>query len=77
MNTMNNGGTDLLALFAEVEADIAAGTAPVYTPPAYIIAAEARAANPCGKCRGTGHIERYRHISGGNCFACGGDGIAE
>jgi hypothetical protein len=76
MNTTNTG-IDLLALFAEVQADIAAGLVPSYTPPAHIVAAEARAANPCGKCRGTGHIEMYRHISGGNCFDCGGDGIAE
>lgn len=29
----------------------------------------------CGRCGGRGIIEMYRPINGGDCFACGGDGI--
>lgn len=28
----------------------------------------------CGKCLGRGHIEAYRGIAGGVCFACAGSG---
>ncbi|MEW1679218.1 hypothetical protein AB0O47_39125 [Streptomyces noursei] len=31
---------------------------------------------PCGKCGGTGTLEHYRHVKGGVCFGCDGDGIS-
>lgn len=37
-------------------------------------AAAFTAAPVCGRCRGTGHIPEFRHISGGDCFACDGTG---
>lgn len=30
----------------------------------------------CLKCNGTGYIERFKHIEGGECFECGGSGVA-
>lgn len=28
----------------------------------------------CRRCSGRGIVEQYRHINGGTCFDCGGDG---
>lgn len=71
---------DLLALFAEVNADRAAN-------PAKFAAIEAAydkapggkcyiAPLPCGKCNGTGHLVHYKHIANGDCFDCDGTGKA-
>jgi hypothetical protein len=30
----------------------------------------------CKKCGGKGHIDCYKHVEGGTCFRCGGDGIS-
>lgn len=30
----------------------------------------------CGKCGGTGNLPSYRHVAGGVCFRCGGNGRA-
>ncbi len=38
--------------------------------------AQARIDHPCGRCRGTGHLPEFRHVAGGDCFACEGTGIA-
>lgn len=29
----------------------------------------------CGRCHGSGRIGAFAHVSGGVCFACGGDGF--
>lgn len=29
----------------------------------------------CPKCNGTGHLAHFRHVSGGNCFACKATGF--
>ncbi len=31
----------------------------------------------CIKCGGTGHIDGFRHIMNGDCFACGATGVAK
>jgi len=28
----------------------------------------------CGRCGGTGILEQYRRVNGGDCFNCGGTG---
>lgn len=78
---------DLLALFAEVSApdfleknpEIAAKVAAYDAATAALEAqaerARARETDPCGRCRGTGHIHEFRHVAGGDCFACDGTGI--
>lgn len=30
---------------------------------------------PCPRCNGEGKMIAYRHVAGGVCFRCGGDGI--
>lgn len=71
----NNADVDLLVLLAsltpaDLEATAAADAERVAADAARTIKAKRRAR--CGKCHGTGHIERFRHISGGDCFACSG-----
>lgn len=83
MESGTETGTDLLALFAEVEAE----TGPItHTEPDWKAEAAAYAAailrpppapfdpHRCGRCFGTGHLEHFRHIAGGDCFACEGTG---
>lgn len=75
---------DLLALFAEVEAEHAAAMATPEGRARFEAAEEAerlrmtpREERPdrCGKCYGSGHLPHFRHVAGGNCFDCGGSGL--
>jgi hypothetical protein len=31
----------------------------------------------CPRCGGIGNLERFRHVSSGECFECGGTGVSE
>ncbi len=33
-----------------------------------------RVIGKCGKCAGTGYLPGYRHVQGGLCFMCHGEG---
>jgi hypothetical protein len=70
---MNDATTvDLLALLAEVDAELATpeGRARVAREDAEYAARMApRVARPCRRCHGRGYVE-FRHVQGGVCFEC-------
>lgn len=70
--TDENGDIDMLALFAQVEEEIASGKLIIEpsVPAKPVIAPH----YVCNRCAGTGHLEQYRHVAGGNCFGCSGTG---
>jgi len=49
-----------------------AGLSPAYL--AAWIAGPATSSPACPKCGGSGRIPEFRHVAGGECFACGGTG---
>ena len=64
---------DLLALLAEVEAEIAAG---IVTPEVKALNAVKKVATPCARCHGRGVLPLYMHVAGGMCFECNGTGTS-
>ena len=83
----NGNAVDLLALLAEVSApdfleknpdiaaEIAADAAKEEARKTAALRRQGLTKDACGKCRGTGHLECFRHIAGGNCFDCNGTGV--
>ena len=73
---------DLLALLAEVEAEIAAGIVnPAVAEENARLAKEAaeraKRTNPktkCYRCNGTGYLQEFHYIAAGCCFDCMGWG---
>jgi len=41
------------------------------------MAAGVTEATKCQRCGGAGYLSAYKHVSGGECFDCGGSGLAD
>lgn len=77
---------DLLALLAEVEAEMAAGIVPAEVAEynarkaadqaRFAASKNALTAVKCSRCFGRGTLDLYRHVAGGCCFDCLGSGVA-
>jgi hypothetical protein len=67
-------GVDLLALFAEVEAEVAAHPERFERPEPAPPHSE-KAHEVCRRCHGARRFEEFRHVQGGICFGCDGTGI--